>query len=147
MQQMLLAILDAGEELAAGFGDVLWIRLPLKHDLHIHLRAQFLVRHMNRNLVAANLAEKPKQLPPEPIELARVGISGQPPAPEILDAKHRRQTGAIPLRGHQDPAAMRSVIGLMDGPYHRAGFGRVNPPVLSESGQLRPNFTPRLVAG
>src|SRR5882762_2975592 len=82
VQKLLLAVLDSSEKLAAGFGDILGIGLPFENDLHVHLWAQFLVCHMNRNFMAANLTQETKQLPPKPVELARIRIFGQPPAPE-----------------------------------------------------------------
>ena len=43
----------------------------------------------------------------KPIELAGIRIFGQPPAPEVLNSNHRRDSRAITLRGHEDAPAFR----------------------------------------
>src|SRR5262249_31367617 len=139
-QKLLLTILGAGEEFAAGLGNIFWIGLALQNNLHVHLWAQLLIGHMNGDFVPSNFAEKAKQLTPKSVELAWIRIFGQTPAPEILNAEHRRQASAIALRGHQNPASLRTVIALMKGPNDRPWFGGIDAPILSKGGQLRPGF-------
>ncbi len=77
---------------------------------------------------------------PKSIELLRLGILCQTPAPEILNREHGGQTRAVMLGCHKNPPARRPVIRLMDGPDVRAGFGGIHAAILSEGGQLRPDI-------
>src|ERR1017187_8013892 len=84
MQELLLAVLDPHKELAARVGDALWIGLLLQDHLHVHLRMQFLVGQVDGHILPAHLTEEAKELPPKAVELLRLRIFRQPPAPEIL---------------------------------------------------------------
>src|SRR5580765_1900274 len=104
---------------------------------------QLLVWKMNGNFLPADFAEKSEELAPKSIELLRLRILCQTPAPEILNRKHRGQTSPIMLRSHKNSAARRAVVSLVNGPNLRARFEGIHAPVLRKGWQLRPNISSR----
>src|SRR6266705_1401992 len=90
VQQLLSAVFGANNELSVWLGEILGVGLAFENDLNVHLRAEFLIGHVNGNLVPPDFAEEAKELAPEAIELTRIGILGQAPAPESLDGQHSR---------------------------------------------------------
>src|SRR6185436_9596819 len=87
MDQVLLRILYSSNEfLSRRFRNVFRIGLFFKDDLDVHLGTEFLIAEMNGDFLPTGFAQEAEELPPEPIELLRLGIGGQPPTPEILDA-------------------------------------------------------------
>src|SRR5215472_4767383 len=109
MQQIFLTILNTDEKLAVRIDDVLWTRLFFKRNLHVHFRMQFLIRNMDGHFLAADFAQKSEELTPKSVELLRLRIFRQTPAPEILNREHGRQTGAVMLRGHENSAPVWAI--------------------------------------
>src|SRR5262245_29419063 len=95
---------------------------------------------MNFHVLPRRVTKMAQELAPEAVELGRVRVLGQSPAPEVLDAENRCRTCAIALRSHEDSPATRPLILRMPYPNFSPRLRRIDSTVLGEGGERAPCF-------